>query len=611
MWPRSCFSARARSPSTSATSSGSLRSAPAPSLPASTSTRRARVPPRAPIRPIGRCEPRRLLYLIDCSRKRHCDRFREAIRPRLLVVAKVVGEPGVDPQSDRKRGVARSPASDAAEGTPLAGAGFATAATSRRMFSGRDAVGVRSAAVERATVRLARRCAWKQRRDWLGHGLVGREPDRLFVVADLERCSGEEGVGCLCLRDLDFEPSSAEADSEGETWKRRWQSGCEGELAVVVAHAAEAGDGGEPGACERGDVDAVAAVVLEVVKVDQRGFGEVVVGELEVTDFGGDHRLRGGGEGGVADGEGFVVGEVARLLLVGEGVAAPVQREDEVGLLDDLFAVELEVGEVQEQRVALGGGGGEVPALVLGEALRLRVHAARLVPREKHVAGGGPPGGGFFSVDGELRGAMRVAGDGVGCRIEVPLREQVGVDVVVGECAVLVGSGDAVDAEAALPVVVAERSPKSCCLDEQLEPDLALELVVVGCRLVAHDRVGDVGADVEGGRPGGPVAGAFLAADRPPGEGGPLEPKLVGPFPCEVERLGAPAERLRRPWGRCRSAAAARSARYPRRYGRRSRARSGPWRRSRAALLARWLGGCERARTAAPAGARCRRRSRV
>ena len=131
----------------------------------------------------------------------------------------------------------------------------------------------------------------------------------------------------------------------------------------------------DPGAGERGDVEAVAGVVLEVVEVDQGGFAEVVVGQLEVADLGRDHRLGAGRERGIADRQRLVVGEVAGLLLVAEGVAAQVQREHEVGLLDDLLAVEVEVGEVQEQRVLLGSGVREVPGLVLGEGLGLRMNA--------------------------------------------------------------------------------------------------------------------------------------------------------------------------------------------------------------------------------------------
>ena len=85
-----------------------------------------------------------------------------------------------------------------------------------------------------------------------------------------------------------------------------------------------------------------------------------------------------------------------------------------------------------------------------------------------------------------------MARDRVGGGAQVPLRQQVRVDVVVGDRAVLVGAGDAVDAEAALGVVVAERAPEPGRLDEQLEADLALEVLVVGRVLVADDGVGDV-----------------------------------------------------------------------------------------------------------------------
>ena len=73
-----------------------------------------------------------------------------------------------------------------------------------------------------------------------------------------------------------------------------------------------------------------------------------------MAELGGDHRLRARRQRGVAHGEPLVVGEVARLLLVAEGVAAQVQREHQIGLLDDLLAVEVEVGEVQQQRILLG-----------------------------------------------------------------------------------------------------------------------------------------------------------------------------------------------------------------------------------------------------------------
>ncbi len=52
-------------------------------------------------------------------------------------------------------------------------------------------------------------------------------------------------------------------------------------------------NGCDQGAAERREVQPVAGVVIDVVQVDQRGLGEVVVCELEVPDLGGDHRLNG------------------------------------------------------------------------------------------------------------------------------------------------------------------------------------------------------------------------------------------------------------------------------------------------------------------------------
>ena len=83
-----------------------------------------------------------------------------------------------------------------------------------------------------------------------------------------------------------------------------------------------------------------------------------------MADLGRDHRLRTRRERRVSDREGFVVGEVAGLLLVTEGIAAPVQGENEVGLLDDLLAVEVEVRKVKQERVLVWLGVVEVPVLV-------------------------------------------------------------------------------------------------------------------------------------------------------------------------------------------------------------------------------------------------------
>ena len=73
------------------------------------------------------------------------------------------------------------------------------------------------------------------------------------------------------------------------------------------------------------------------------------------------------------------------LIREGEGVAAQVQREHEVGLLHHLLAVEVEVGEVQEQGVLVRPGVSEVPHRVLGKSFCLGGHSESLVPYDEHL----------------------------------------------------------------------------------------------------------------------------------------------------------------------------------------------------------------------------------
>ena len=139
-----------------------------------------------------------------------------------------------------------------------------------------------------------------------------------------------------------------------------------------------------------------ACVVLKIVEIHQRRLREVVVGEIQMADLRRKHRLGASRQRGVANGQSFVVLEVASLLLIGERVAAQVHRQDQIGLLDDLLAVELEVREVQKQRIALGRGGLEIPAVILEKAVRLRMQPEVVVVRDddrswRHRASWRPP----------------------------------------------------------------------------------------------------------------------------------------------------------------------------------------------------------------------------
>ena len=136
--------------------------------------------------------------------------------------------------------------------------------------------------------------------------------------------------------------------------------------------------------------------------------------------------------------------------------------------------------------------------------------------------------------------------DGICGGPEILLGDEVRVDVVVGKGAVLVGACDAVDAETSLGVVVPERAPETRRLDQELEPDVVLELVVSGGGLVPDDGIRDVGADVERRRARRPVSGALVPTNRPPGERRACEPELCRPLAGEIERRVPPAERVGR-----------------------------------------------------------------
>ncbi len=286
------------------------------------------------------------------------------------------------------------------------------------------------------------------------------------MVSQGQRRPVQQRVRRLVSADVHAQPSAAELDVEGEPVQPLGQARREPQPLAVAAHPAEARHQRHPGTGQRGDVQPVAGVVLQVLQIHQGRLGGVGVGEVEMARLGGDDGLAAGRQGGVPDGERLVVGEVAGDLVraVGarpavpllEEVAAGVHGQHQVGLLDDLLAVEVEVGEVQQQRVLVGARAGEVPALVAGEPGVLLVHTQFVVVREVHRLGGVPPGGGLLLVHAEPGRLARVAFGGVGRGEQVLPGHEVGVGVVVGDRAVLVGAGDAVDVEGAVPVVMTQ-----------------------------------------------------------------------------------------------------------------------------------------------------------
>ena len=111
------------------------------------------------------------------------------------------------------------------------------------------------------------------------------------MVAEVERLALEQFVARLVRADVDAQPPTAVQQPEAQPRERGGQARGEREVVAVVAHAAEAGHRDQPGAGQRGEVQAIGGVAREVVQVDEGRLAEVLVGEVEVPDLGGDDRL--------------------------------------------------------------------------------------------------------------------------------------------------------------------------------------------------------------------------------------------------------------------------------------------------------------------------------
>ena len=116
------------------------------------------------------------------------------------------------------------------------------------------------------------------------------------MVEDPERLALRENVPCVGVSYLDPQAPSPEQETEREPGEALGEPRREADHAVPVAQSAESANQGDPGACQRGDVHAVARVVLEVPQVHQRCLAEIVEGEIQMPDLGGHDRLRAGGQ---------------------------------------------------------------------------------------------------------------------------------------------------------------------------------------------------------------------------------------------------------------------------------------------------------------------------
>src|SRR5215218_325774 len=176
----------------------------------------------------------------------------------------------------------------------------------------------------RSALRLGGGPAGRQLRDRARYRFVRHEGDGIAVVCDIKRSALEQRVAGLPVVYLYPDTAPPEAETEGQAGEPLWELGSEAERAAVIAHAAKPGHRGDPGAGQRGQVNTVAGVVMEVAQIQESCFAEVVVGQLKVSDFGGDYRLNERRQRGVANRQGLVVLEVARLSLRRECVPSQV-----------------------------------------------------------------------------------------------------------------------------------------------------------------------------------------------------------------------------------------------------------------------------------------------
>ena len=154
------------------------------------------------------------------------------------------------------------------------------------------------------------------------------------------------------------------------------------------------------------------------------------------------------------------------------------------------------------------------------------MHAELFVEGNVGGISGISPRSGLVAGHAHIPGGLGVAGARIGRHPQVVGRHHVGEHVVPDDRGVFIGTGNPVQVPYTVAVVVAQRMPQSCRLDEHLQPAVLLQRLVAGDDAIALESHGDIGVDVPSSGAGGPVGRAFLAANRTPGIAGALQVQL-------------------------------------------------------------------------------------
>ena len=86
-------------------------------------------------------------------------------------------------------------------------------------------------------------------------------------MCDIKRSALEQRVAGLPVVYLYPDTAPPEAEMEGQAGEPLWDPGSEAERAAMIAQATKPGYRGDPGAGQRGQVNAIPSVVMEVAQI--------------------------------------------------------------------------------------------------------------------------------------------------------------------------------------------------------------------------------------------------------------------------------------------------------------------------------------------------------
>ena len=316
----------------------------------------------------------------------------------------------------------------------------------------------------------------------------------------------EQSVCCAGVLDADIHFCTVKAQIEGVMSPLLRDEGRKMVLSAVKAHAREAACKNQPCASHAGRVDADVRVAVDVVQIHACGLAEIAVGFVGIADFGGDDGVNAGRKRAVMDGQRLVEIKDLFLHLRREVLAAKINQQHDVRLLDDLKPPEIQGMQMIQQRELLNGDALNVDGVAVENLIVLQIELQFLVVGNVHVVRRALPECHFLVIHAAFLEQLDVffrillpEQTGVVQRVIKHLAAQpVCIAVVVDNGRIFIRAADPVDAEFAALVFdeVAAVSETFGGLKENLGAVIDHEVLVVRDLHIALDGVIDVRVDV-------------------------------------------------------------------------------------------------------------------